>query len=72
MLPWLVSQTILLSYFWKRRVNDQTWDDIFGQGADTIFPTFAVSWFAVGGLSMSRLEVVKKKKKEEEDDLSEV
>ena len=24
---------ILLSYFWKRRVNDQTWDDIFGQGA---------------------------------------
>ena len=41
------------------------------QTTDTINLTFAHSWFAVGGLSMSRLEVVKKKE-EEEEDLSEV
>ena len=38
MLPWLVSQTKLLRYCWKRQVYDQTWDDIFGQGGETIFP----------------------------------
>ena len=34
---------------------------------DTIILTFALSCFAVGGLSKSRLEVVKKKKKKEEE-----
>ena len=42
------------------------------QTTDTIILTFALSWFAVGGLSLSRLDKVKKKKKKEEDDLSEV
>ena len=69
--------TVLSQNFWQLLPPVDTLDNdllkmIFlakEQTTDTIILTFALSWFAVGGLSMSRLEVVMKK---EEDDLSEV
>ena len=71
--------TVLSQNFWQLLPPVDTLDNdllkmIFlakEQTTDTINLTFALSWFAVGGLSISRLEVVKKKEKEE-DDLSEV
>ena len=71
--------TVLSQNFWQLLPPVDTLDNdllkmIFlakEQTTDTIILTFALSWFAVGGLSISRLEVVKKKEKEE-DDLSEV